>query len=109
MEAHSRIAFDLCQYNHYAICAQNNVPTKDIKLIYATTEEGISYEEMNRIPDCIAGTLAEWNPDSQFVSKQKFVTVLQSVIANNNFCPIIELSLSDNELKCSRIAMKQSM
>ena len=81
----------------------NNVYTKDIKLIYAITEEGISYEEMNRIPDYIAGTLAEWNPDSQFVSKEKFVTLLQSVIANNNFCPIIELSLSDKELKCSRI------
>jgi poly(3-hydroxyalkanoate) synthetase len=103
VEAYSRITFDLCQYNHYAICIRNKVYTKDIKLIYAITEEGISYEEMNRIPDYIAGTLAEWNPDSQFVSKEKFVTVLQSVIANNNFCPIIELSLSDKELKCSRI------
>jgi hypothetical protein len=42
------------------------------------------YEELVRIPDYIAGTLADYNRETNEVSKEKFNTMLSNYMAENN-------------------------
>lgn len=102
VEAYSEIAFTLCQLNYLAVCVKNEVPTKEVKNItYFTTSKGISYVDLVRIPDYLAGTLADWSKESPAVSKEKFVGILKYVISDNKFCKVFSLSFSDTQMNCS--------
>ncbi|EIJ35284.1 hypothetical protein [Thiothrix nivea] len=64
-EAYSQVAFSFCQMNYHGICVINNEPTRNLqRMYYYPTEKGIFYQELVRIPDYLAGTLADWNKSS---------------------------------------------
>ena len=65
----------------------------------------VLYEELVRIPDYVAGTLADYNFEENEISKSKFEKILQNFMAENdknNFVFKIDFS-SDINPKCSSI------
>lgn len=71
---------------------------------HAKSTSEIFYNQFVKIPDYIAGTLADYNLQDNLVSKDKFNTILTEYMADNiynNF--VFEIYMEDNEYKCSKI------
>lgn len=70
----------------------------------ATSQHAPFYDELLKIPDYIAGTLADYNMENNSISKDKFDTMLTEYMGDNvdnNFIHIIDGNL--NPIKCSRV------
>jgi len=70
----------------------------------ATSKDIPFYDELLKIPDYIAGTLADYDYNNNQISKEKFDTVLTNYMAkntHNNFVFILESI--EGALNCSRI------
>lgn len=68
------------------------------------------YDELLKIPDYIAGTLADYNFKTNQISKDKFDTVLTNYMAENtinNF--VFEIKDVDGNLNCSRIKLLRNI
>lgn len=64
----------------------------------------IFYEEYIKIPDYIAGTLADYNMKDNLISKEKFDTILTDYMADNTYNNyVFRIFKDDNAFKCSRI------
>lgn len=70
----------------------------------ATSKDIPFYDELLKIPDYIAGTLADYNASTGNISKPKFDTVLTEYMAenvHNNF--VFRLEHRDGMIECARI------
>lgn len=62
------------------------------------------YDQFIKVPDYIAGTLADYNMDENLISKDKFNTVLTDYMGDNtqnNF--VFRIFKDDNHYKCGKI------
>lgn len=64
------------------------------------------FDELIRIPDYIAGTLADLNIETNSFTKNKYGTVLLESIANSHNHVVINISGYDNKLTCKRLIHK---
>lgn len=74
----------------------------------ATSLDKPFYDELLKIPDYITGTLADYNFDSNEISKDKFDQVLTNYMAenkHNNF--VFRINRDDSQLNCSRITISK--
>lgn len=107
VDVYGRVAYENFGMNYHGLCEQNGIPSEISKICVGipTTNDagGLWYDEMIRIPDHFAGTLADWDIDNNLNSKDKFITMIEGVIADNNFCVIIESSFEVNCYSSKRI------
>jgi hypothetical protein len=64
------------------------------------------FDELIRIPDYLAGTLADFDIAANTFSKDKYNTVLLGSLVNSKNHVVLNVSGSDNELSCRRLVHK---
>lgn len=104
------IVFDLFHMNHYGLCQRGNINDSKIKLVIGDPTQNDSnnkmwYDELNRLPDFITGTLSDYDFANNVVSKDKFVTMLEGCIADNDKISILKLYFEAGVMKCGRVAV----
>jgi len=104
------IVLELANVNFHSIYYETNKEPLEFGLTVSQPKETekLWYEELNKIPDYIAGTVADLNIKDGSVSKDKFNTMLSNVFADNNKCVVLKLDLSRNNFKCTRVKISQS-
>jgi hypothetical protein len=92
---------------HYFLHVLNRGPNLDFNSSSATSKDELFYDELLKIPDYIAGTLADYDSNYNEISKDKFKTMLVDYMAGNvtnNFIFQIK-SNPDGGLTCSRVTI----
>ena len=93
--------------NHHSLCERDTINSSKTKILFGAPENGedgkVWYDEMNRLPDHIAGTLADWDIDNNKSTKTKFISMLEDCIADNPYLVILRLNLEPSLFQCSRI------
>ncbi len=111
IEAYEMIASDLFFSNHHGLCIRDSIDSSMTRILFsiptADDEGKVWYDEMNRLPDHIAGTLADWNMKENKLSKRKFVDIVEKCIADNPYLVILRLDLEPKQFKCSRVLVKK--
>jgi len=107
IDSYQSVALDLFVINHHSICNKHEIESDDTKMAVGKVSEnidgGLWYDAQNRLPDHIAGTLADWDMNNNLASKSKFVQVMRKLIANNSNCIVIKLNIGVEEYSCSRL------
>ncbi len=111
INAYDEIAFDLFYMNFNALCERSKIDVdSNVRLMIAkpsTNEnEKMWYDELNRLPDFIAGTLADWDIAKNHVSKDKFLTMIEGCIADSNNIAILKL-YAEWVWTCSRVGVNK--
>lgn len=76
----------------------------------AGSTDNAFYEQLVRIPDYVAGTLADYNMEQDIISKDKFDSMLTNYMAentHNNF--VYTLSFKDDKFNCGRISIQKKV
>ena len=107
------IARDLYGINLQSLCLNNSVDSySTAKLVVCASEPGSDqwFDEVIRIPDYIAGTIAAWNiKDNKIIADHpKFMQVLERVIADNRNIPIVQIDFSGGTVKTQRLVVVKS-
>lgn len=100
-EVCENFSIDLFNYYMQSFCYENNF---NVVASLAGSNDNAFYEELVRIPDYIAGTLADFDMDIELISKSKFDTILTEYMAENstnNF--VFKLANIDGTYYCNRI------
>lgn len=95
-----------CNYAHFL--ENNNIDYKKVKDSFICYKgEGDSslwYDDLIKLPDYIAGTLASWNIKENSVHKDKHLQMLEKVCADNPRLFIVRIRIDDDgSLQSSRI------
>jgi len=103
-----RIVFDFFHMNYHCLCDRDKIDDSKIKLVITDpTQNGnknkLWYDELNRLPDFITGTLSDFDFTKNIVSKAKFSTMLEGCIADNDKISILKLYLVSGAFKCERV------
>lgn len=106
------IASDFYGLNHHSLCERGAINSGRTKIVVGIPELDANgkvwYDEMNRIPDHIAGTLADLNLNDNISTRDKFIQVKVDLLADNNFCAIFNLKIKRAEYSCGRIMMSRT-
>lgn len=60
------------------------------------------YDEAIKIPDYISGTLADWDTETNYCSKDKFIPIIEKYIAENDNMLIFRLTI-DGGFQCASV------
>lgn len=105
--SYKSIIFDLFHLNHHGLSLRDSVDTNKFKIIIGVPDgnsaENMWYDIQNRIPDHIAGTLADYNLVKNTVSKEKFIDMLSKSLSRESLFAIIKCSFGINGFECSRL------
>jgi len=110
VEALDSVALDFFGLNHHALCLRAKIYSEPTKLsvgVQRNETGGVWYDEQNRLPDHIAGTLADWNFQKSAM-KGKFVQMLENVFADNRYCVVINLDFGTDVFTCSRLIISKN-
>ena len=67
------------------------------------------YDQYNKIPDYIAGTLADYNLSNNEVSKKKFSTVLTDYMGDNQYNNyVFRIFKNEDKYNCARIMISRN-
>lgn len=108
IDAYNGISTDLFHMNHHGLCERDNIDSRNVKLLMAkpsTEDKKLWYDELNKLPDFISGTLADWDISKNDVSKYKFISMLEGCIADNSNITILKLLYDSNLLVCKRVCV----
>lgn len=107
---HDKLASDLYDINFHLFNTLNGLEEQKMDIIIGVPEDSgkMWYDEMNRLPDYITGTLADWDLINNKTTKSKFNQVIEEVIANNNKVLIFKLQLTERLFSCSRILTEKA-
>ena len=107
----SNNAYDNIIMDIFNVLFYNQIPDCNIKFAFSGSETAIVpfYDNENRIVDYICGTLADYNLDEDFVTKDKFSIVLQRFFADNSSCHIYRIKSQEDPLKIGRIVLKSHL
>lgn len=102
----------LYNLNVYNLLNKNRYPFNCVnEFLLAMAKESTDnlwFDEIIRIPDYIAGTLASWNIKMNQVDKSKHKQMLKDVFSDNSNIAIINISISkDNLIKASRMIVSK--
>lgn len=110
VDVYGRVAYENFGMNYHGLCEKNGISSEITKIcvgIPATNNAGdLWFDEMIRIPDHFAGTLADWDIDNNLNSKDKFVSMIEGAMADNHFCVIIESSFGVTGYSSKRIVIE---
>jgi hypothetical protein len=109
IEAYEGIAFDFAFLNHHALCEKHGVDSSQTKMTFGVVSPDAEgkpwYDEMNRLPDYVAGALADWDLPRDIVTKNKTCQMLLRVIADNPRFVLLRLGSDDEGIRWSRISI----
>ncbi len=105
-----RITYDL---NYWGLLRQKNYPLEKTEILgigmQAKDKKELWYDELVRISDYIAGTLASWDLNTNLVDKPKHGEMLENVFSDNSLLGIIRLNITeDGGIQASRITVSKS-
>lgn len=110
--AYQGIALDLFHMNHHGLCERDSIEDSNTKLVIAmpssASDEKLWFDELNKLPDYISGTLADYDFKKNYVSKDKFSKMLENCISENTKISILKLYLKSGMLRCSRILVERA-
>ncbi|MDA0107853.1 hypothetical protein OH456_06845 [Vibrio sp. La 4.2.2] len=109
IESYNEIAYDFFHINHHSFCEKAGINSSDSQIVVGQptcSEGGMWYDAQNRLPDHIAGTIADWSLPDNKSSKQKFISLIENLLADNNNCILIKLDLKVGSFSCSRLEVK---
>lgn len=111
VDAYNMLIADLFMINHHGFCERDSINSSQTKIAFGLPKSGQSsklwYDEMNRLPDHIAGTLADYDIESNSSSKSKFVEMLEGVIADNPYLVVLRLNLEPKNLRCCKVVFSK--
>ncbi|MGG8289645.1 hypothetical protein PGR03_24075 [Klebsiella sp. 141196] len=92
------IIYDLA-YNTYHILMYNIDEEYKEKFVFGLPEaEGkVWYDSYNRVPDLIAATLADYNYEKNICSHDKYIPVIEEILADSENSIIYKISFDDPE------------
>jgi hypothetical protein len=103
------IVFDLFGMFHHELCVLHEIDDSSIMLTLAIEADSQAkrmwYDEIIRLPDYIAGTIADWDLSTNNVSKEKFITIIEGCIADNDHIALLRLSSKSGSIMCNRIVV----
>ncbi|MCG6604135.1 hypothetical protein ACWPO0_08275 [Acinetobacter nosocomialis] len=105
--------FHLINYRSQILFGYLNLPfkrqnTNVLSFGLPESEGSMWYDSLVRIPDFIAGSLADNNQKEKFVSKEIFRVVLEEVISNRDQNAIFRLNLTEEGVSFTTTAYKLS-
>ncbi len=101
----SPIIFDFIGNLYHVLCENHSDKIKSkAKLVYGVPEQDgtLFYDELNKIPDYICGTLADYDTQKNEISHQKFNTMLTSFFINNPKNLMFKLDFSKKEFTAKK-------
>lgn len=101
------IIFDLVDLYTFALSKSQKM-AKRPSLVYGIPEESDAmwYDEFNRIPDHIAGAIADYDISNNAVSNNKFKGIIEEVMASNENLLYYKLILEKSKIQTSRILIE---
>ena len=111
VEALDGVAECFFHLSHHSLCERNNLPSSSTKIVYGIQRDetgGVWYDEQNRLPDYIAGTLADWNIEKNLSTMPKFIQMLENVFADNDFCVIVRLDFKPEMFIGERVRVSRT-
>jgi hypothetical protein len=116
IERYDEFAFDLAyfmflgEYSNVFVNGSKSTPLlfNEPNIIFLKPDKSgkNDYDELVRIPDYLAGTLADLKMDDVSFSKDKYYTVLYESIANSPNHAILHVYGNANKLSCRRIGFR---
>lgn len=112
--AYRGIAFDFFSMNYHGLCEQSDINNSNTKLAIGIPEAdgkgGMWYDQINRMPDFLCGTLADLDLNGSDVLTGKFMKMLYGYVADNNRISVIRTYLdSDRKLNCARVVVGKAL
>ncbi|WP_316674929.1 hypothetical protein [uncultured Tolumonas sp.] len=102
----SPIIFDFAEHLYYLFCNSEGIKSEN-KLVFgvpdSNNDKNVWYDSMNRIPDLIAGTLADYEIKNNIASHQKFIPVIERLFTNETKNMFFNLKFSKNSYEANRI------
>lgn len=102
----SPIIFDFINNLYHVLCENHSDKINSkAKLFYGVPEQDgtLFYDELNKIPDYICGTLADYDTQKNKISHQKFNTMLTSFFIDNPKNLIFKLDFSRKEFSATKL------
>jgi hypothetical protein len=107
----SPVIFDIVHHLYYLFCNDEGIESKG-KLVLGVPESGadgkVWYDSFNRIPDVIAGTLADYDYKKNKCSHKKFIPVVKDVFTSSKRNLFFDLDLSHKGYFSSRLEFPAS-
>jgi hypothetical protein len=72
------------------------------------TSEEMWFDEIIRIPDYFAGTLADWDIAKNQASKNKFLKIIEGAVADNPRFALIKIKYVDGDLQACRLRVTKN-
>lgn len=111
VDVYKGVTADFFHLNYHGLCEKNGMRSAASKIcvgVPTADETGkMWYDELVRIPDHFAGTLADWDFENNTNTKSKFITMLEMVMADNDRCIIIKTTIEPNRYSSSRIVIER--
>jgi len=111
IEVYDRLIADLFPMNHHSLCERDSIDSSGTEIAFGVPQSDKDgkgwYDEMNRLPDHIAGTLADWDIHNNLLTKSKFVEMMEDCIADNSYLVIFRLVLEPKLFQCARVLVSK--
>ncbi len=111
IDSYDTLAAELFDIYHHGLCEKGSLNSSATEIVFGvpeTSENGVvGYDEVNRSPDHIAGTLADFNFENNAPTKPKFVAMLEDCIADNPFLTIFRLKFAVGNYNCCRVVISK--
>lgn len=108
--AYNNIAHDFFHLNHHGLTERDSVDKTKFKIVIGVPEDEpgskMWYDPQNRLPDHVAGALADWNIPQNTVSKPKFTDMLSKCLIETPLFAIIKCHLKAEDFRCSRLELR---
>ena len=86
---------DLINSYYYVLCS-NSMKTPFPKIIFDNDNQNIWYDELVKIPDLIAGTVADLDFKNYMHSHKKFLNITNKILINNKNIKIFKIDFHKN-------------
>jgi hypothetical protein len=103
-----RILWDHALETVHGVAEQLGIPLQAVQFPIAApdptkpADEGLWYDDLIRVADYFAGTIAAWDVKANAVPKEKFARMLRDVIADSPRVLILRLRIGDEGLQVSQ-------
>lgn len=106
-EAYNMLAVDLFAINHSSICQKNLVDNSITQIVIGDPSGGetgtVWYDELNRMPDHVAGVLADWNLVTNTCTREKFASLINGFFAVNSRLVVLKANIEADIVEFSRV------
>lgn len=100
----SPIIYDLVHTYYYLLCQSDGFNDPHNPVLGIPEKSGkLWYDEFLRIPDCICGTIADYNIEKNEFSHNKFLDVLYELVASNEKHLLFKIDLSPVEFAAASL------